>query len=106
MSPLTYKVCYNGDKSLRSFQLIFADQEGENQLELPRAGPEGGDCQDISYGDRQHPKWVRMFKRQNAIIGVGIVFSEEDFLKFGLPSTDATRIVVDEGHHLVGFYGA
>ena len=85
---------------------MFADELGEDKLELPRAGPEGGSCQEISYGNRQNPQWVRIFKQSDSIVGLGIVFSEDDFLKLGLPSLDATRILVDDGHHLVGFYGA
>jgi len=34
------------------------------------------------------------------------VFSEDDFLKLGKPSTDSMKLDIEPGHHIVGFYGA
>ena len=87
-------------------QLVYADALGERTLEMPRAGPSGGSCAEITHGQRQFPNWIRVFKDQDNISALGIVFGEDDFFKLGKPSSDSMKLDIEPGHHIVGFYGA
>ena len=106
--PSQWRVCTDAQGALTSIQLIYAVGSGlkAKMVELPRAGPMAGSCVAKAYGSRSYPDMVRIFEQNSRIVGLGVMFSEEDLFKFGAPSVTAKEIEIDPAQHIVGFFGA
>ena len=81
----------------------------ETKVMMLRAGPDGGVCTTKAHGYREFPELVRIFseKESNRILGLGVMYSQTNLLKFGMPSLDsAIDIKMSDNEHIVGFYGA
>ena len=76
--------------------MSFADPEQTEAIivSLPKAGPEGGKCMTLLHENRSYPKLIRIFNKEGKahIIGLGVMFTEDDLFKLGAPSKEAIDI--------------
>ena len=104
-----YNYCIHDDGSIISFQLTFADQNGESKVMMPRVGPETGVCETKQFETRGAPDYIKIFTEGEYIAGFGVLFPDRSLgiIKLGKP-TEGPSADINLDHHqsLAGFWGA
>ena len=114
MSLFEYNVCSvpigsnNSDRTrISSIQLIYANEEASEEVELPGAGPDAGSCEYIMLEHREPINFIRVYGGGSFITGIAFIYD------YGTPVTLIGQTTqssyedfqIEPGNILMGIFG-